>query len=625
MGLTSICSNLLHMEGMTGSVKPTALCTCPPLQLPQNSRAKRKLTGPKMNTSMNIQCAASAVDVATTAPTQPREALPQDKVFSKDDFDNFLRGYKSQCNEHDFWISDDMIEGEIPQELEGTLLRNGPGLFEVGGVAISQPLDGDGMVCSFSFKNGKVFFRNRFVRSEAFIKEQQAQKMLYRGAFSVGNPSGGLFFNPFDFTVKGIANTSVLHWGGKLLALYERDLPYELDTTLRTLGTTDLGGSINTPKKFFGAHHRIVPGPDGGRRLVGFNFSEEPSGGLLNFFEYDEQFRLLYKTTRLLKGATFGFFHDILVTDNYYIALENPISMDFVKLLTKYTFGRACLAECLTFDDRPTRIHIIPRPGCTSSNGVPQKDYVLETDPFFSFHHVNAYEVEGTPQIVVDTAAMDAGIDFSLSMENGSEAMYQRLSGRAVLTRLVCDLSTGKVKKLPLVPDRAAELPTVSPAVCGTPHQHFYAAASRVVGPPNWGAFQMVLKVTTPTDWGVGSSTGSADTSAVKQESWYPGRDSFAQEPIFVPRKYADSEDDGWVLAMVYRAATNTTDLAILDAQHLSRGPVALIHLPHHIPHGIHGSFTSVYLGPRTEEEGKVSTYDIRLGVVDEQGQPKYS
>lgn len=84
----------------------------------------------------------------------------------------------------------------------------------------------------------------------------------------------------------------------------QRDLPYELDATLRTLGTTDLGGSINTPKKFFGAHHRIVPGLDGGRRLVGFNFSEEPSGGLLNFFEYDEQFRLLYKTTRLLKVCT---------------------------------------------------------------------------------------------------------------------------------------------------------------------------------------------------------------------------------------------------------------------------------------------------------------------------------
>lgn len=53
------------------------------------------------------------------------------------------------------------------------------------------------------------------------MKEQAAGKMLYRGAFSVGNPSGGRFFNPFNFAVKGIANTGVLNWGGKLLALYE--------------------------------------------------------------------------------------------------------------------------------------------------------------------------------------------------------------------------------------------------------------------------------------------------------------------------------------------------------------------------------------------------------------------
>lgn len=53
------------------------------------------------------------------------------------------------------------------------------------------------------------------------LKEQTAGKMLYRGAFSVGNPSGGKFFNPFNFAVKGIANTGVLNWGNKLLALYE--------------------------------------------------------------------------------------------------------------------------------------------------------------------------------------------------------------------------------------------------------------------------------------------------------------------------------------------------------------------------------------------------------------------
>lgn len=38
------------------------------------------------------------------------------------------------------------VEGVIPPELSGTLLRNGPALFEVGGRRITQPFDGDGMV-----------------------------------------------------------------------------------------------------------------------------------------------------------------------------------------------------------------------------------------------------------------------------------------------------------------------------------------------------------------------------------------------------------------------------------------------------------------------------------------------
>ena len=40
------------------------------------------------------------------------------------------------------------LAGTIPAELEGTLLRNGPGLLEIGGKPLSQPLDGDGMVRS---------------------------------------------------------------------------------------------------------------------------------------------------------------------------------------------------------------------------------------------------------------------------------------------------------------------------------------------------------------------------------------------------------------------------------------------------------------------------------------------
>jgi carotenoid cleavage dioxygenase-like enzyme len=39
-----------------------------------------------------------------------------------------------------------VVEGNIPRELNGSLYRNGPGLFERGGLRKPHLLDGDGLV-----------------------------------------------------------------------------------------------------------------------------------------------------------------------------------------------------------------------------------------------------------------------------------------------------------------------------------------------------------------------------------------------------------------------------------------------------------------------------------------------
>lgn len=44
---------------------------------------------------------------------------------------------------------------------------------------------------------------------------------MHRTAFTKGAADGSLLFNPFDMQMKNVANTGVLHWGNKLLALYE--------------------------------------------------------------------------------------------------------------------------------------------------------------------------------------------------------------------------------------------------------------------------------------------------------------------------------------------------------------------------------------------------------------------
>jgi all-trans-8'-apo-beta-carotenal 15,15'-oxygenase len=64
-------------------------------------------------------------------------------------------------------------------------------------------------------------------------------------------------------------------------------------------------------------------------------------------------------------------------------------------------------------------------------------------------------------------------------------------------------------------------------------------------------------------------------------------------EPIFVPRPGRRDEDDGWLLALAYDGARHRSDLYILDARDVESEPLAVARLPHHVPYGFHGTFTT--------------------------------
>ncbi|GIL42363.1 hypothetical protein Vafri_358 [Volvox africanus] len=59
-----------------------------------------------------------------------------------------------------------------------------------------------------------------------------------------------------------------------------------------------------------------------------------------------------------------------------------------------------------------------------------------------------------------------------------------------------------------------------------------------------------------------------------------------------------DDEQEGWLLVMVHDAEAMTAALCVLDARDVTRGPVAVVHLPHHLPHARGAHFTRSYCGP---------------------------
>jgi len=94
--------------------------------------------------------------------------LTNGERITEADWASFTSTYTSQHEENAFFVEDEWIEGSIPKELQGTLLRNGPAMYEIGGKKIPQPFDGDGMLATFCFPgNGRApFFTNRFVRTK---------------------------------------------------------------------------------------------------------------------------------------------------------------------------------------------------------------------------------------------------------------------------------------------------------------------------------------------------------------------------------------------------------------------------------------------------------------------------
>lgn len=479
---------------------------------------------------------------------------PTQKSYSLEDW---RKGYQSQKQELEYGIEE--IEGEIPRELSGTLYRNGPGFLDVYGTPLQHPFDGDGMITAFTFDNGKCFFRNRFVKTKEFLEEKQAGKMLYRGVFGSQKP-GGWLANIFDLRVKNIANTNVIHWGKKLLALWEAAHPYHLNPdNLETIGLDNLDGILE-PGEVFSAHPRIDPASpfnNGKPSLVNFGVKTGLSS-TITIYELDEEGKLLQKYSRIIAG--FSFIHDFVITPNYCIFFQNPTSYNPLPFI----FGLRGAGECVKFlENQSTKIILIPRQ-------APHKNVItLETDAGFIFHHANAFEVN-EEEIIVDSICYAQLIQIDPDRSYKEVDFEQLAPGQ--LWRFKLNLQRNQVTK-ELINNRCVEFPSIHPDKVGRDYRYLFIGAAH--HPTGNAPLQALLKL---------------DLNNQRQQLYSFAPRGFAGEPIFVPKIDAQSEDDGWVLVLMYDSSVHKSNLVIFDGKDISQ-PLATLHLRQHIPYGLHGSW----------------------------------
>ena len=143
------------------------------------------------------------------------------------------------------------------------------------------------------------------------------------------------------------------------------------------------------------------------------------------------------------------------------------------------------------------------------------------------------------------------------------------------LTRWILDLKSGSAKSEQL-DDRSIEFPRIHPDHVSKSNQFGYALASSNFKKPD---FKEIVKYDFVND-----------TSEVYEY----GSGNFGAEPVFVPSEGANDEDEGYLLSLVYDQETDKSDLIILNAQEVSSGPLAKVHLPQRVPFGFHGDWINI-------------------------------
>jgi all-trans-8'-apo-beta-carotenal 15,15'-oxygenase len=441
------------------------------------------------------------------------------------------------------------IEGAVPQELVGTLYRVAPGQKENHGALLRHLFDGDAFVSGFSFRDGQVHLRARFVETPERRAEVQAQRMLYREFGTMPPPSA---VAPVRQGGKNQPSVNVIYWENRLLGLSEGDHPTAIDPVdLSYRGRFDFHGSLPSDVPFT-AHPKFDPTTGDG---YGFGVRRGPDTALMVYrMARDGTLAQLYA----LPQPGYCMIHDMLMAKEHLVFVIPPVRFDVPRLLS----GQATPADALHyFETEPTRFVILRRDG----TGTP---VTIEQPATMVFHHGNAFERQG--KLVIDSILYPDATILEALYAWSQEQLPQPTSAR--LTRLVLDPVAGQVESrtdLALAP----EFPRFDTRRSGEDARYLYTLESG--RHEDWGAFNTLTR----HDFTQGTS-----------QRVEVGRSHVLGEAVFVPHPGQQREDRGWLLMQGYEATRDENYLEVRDAATLE--VVARVWTGQHFPLGFHGNFT---------------------------------
>uniref|UniRef100_A0A5F9DT07 Beta-carotene oxygenase 1 n=1 Tax=Oryctolagus cuniculus TaxID=9986 RepID=A0A5F9DT07_RABIT len=345
------------------------------------------------------------------------------------------------------------VRGQIPPWLQGTLLRNGPGMHTIGESKYNHWFDGLALLHSFAIRDGEVSYRSKYLRSDTYNANIEANRIVVSefGTMAYPDPCKNIFSKAFsylshtipDFTDNCLIN--IMKCGEDFYATSETNYIRKINPeTLETLEKVDYRKYVAVNMATAHPHYDAAGNvfnmgtsivDKGKTKYVMFRIpAEVPEAkgkGKRSPLTQAEAFCSVPSRSLLSPS----YYHSFGITENYLVFLEQPFKLDILKMATAYIRG-VSWASCMAFHpEDKTYIHVIDQ---RTRKPMPVRFY---TDPLVVFHHVNAYEEDGC--IVFDVIAYDDSSLYQLFyLANLNQAFEQnaRLTSAPTLRRFALPL-----------------------------------------------------------------------------------------------------------------------------------------------------------------------------------------
>lgn len=335
------------------------------------------------------------------------------------------------------------------------------------------------------------------------------------------------------------ANTNVVGHAGRIYAIVEAGSPpVELSHDLDTVRVSNLDGTLPFA---FSAHPKRNPST-GELHVMTYYWGW---GNQVQYLVVDTAGRVRRHVDIPLPGGPM--IHDLAITEKYALIFDLPCI---------FNLDAAMNGASLPYYWEPA---YEPRIGCLPLEGDAHEVKWVTIDPCFIFHPMNAYD-DGD-EVVLDAARHPRMFD--REQRGPSE-------GDPVLTRWRLNPRTGAARET-MFSDLPQEFPRIRESLIGRKYRFGYCA-------------------------GIGAGFAQDTLTKVDQLTGVVvARDDQPRfgygEPVFIPREMSKAEDDGFVMALRHDTQTDTSDLAIFDAQAIADEPIAVVHLPVRVPNGFHGNW----------------------------------